>query len=435
MMKSIFSFFKAGQGSFYGGRILDLNTNKVFTVVYDCGTTNFISGNTTSLNNEITRFKNFPEFPHSNNNDIDLLFISHLDFDHVSGLKRLLSEFNVKKIILPYISKKHRQFFLVSISDDNPSDDSNFDLSDYIDFINSPHNFINSKSENTNIFYINSDTDKKEIEYQGYDNENQSDDIYTRGTTLDKNDFDELKPTKSTVYLFKNNLQFFIQKKWEFTTYVKDVNSIAINNLHKCLKKLVNNNNGEFNFDDLKSIVTKNRKKSHNCYTKNIGEINSHGLVLLHGPIRFHHLFCNINSDCEISSQNFIHPHYCNSHHHYRQRKTKMLGTLLFGDTSLKLNNNPVNFPKTFRNKLESTHIVQVPHHGSSKNWDFNEFDKLKIGKSFYWNNKVIAVCNFGYGNKFGHPSNNVLKDLSSSIFLNSQFSRLNIRYEIIEWI
>ena len=433
MMKSKFSFFKAGQGSFYGGRILDLNTNKVFTIVYDCGTTNFISGNTASLNNEITRFKNFHQFPYSNNNDIDLLFISHLDFDHVSGLKRLLTEFNVKRIILPYISKEDRQFFLVSLPEDNPTDDSNLILSDYTDFIDSPDNFINSNSENTNIFYINSEEGK--IEYQGYENENQSEDIYVRGTTLDKNDFDELKSTNTSVSLYKNNLQFFIQKKWEFTTYVKDVNSIAINNLHNCLKKLVNNNNGKLNFNDLKSIVTNNRKKAHSCYTKNIGDINSHGLVLLHGPIRFHHLFCNVNSDCELNNKGHNFPHYYNSHHHYKQRKTTMLGTLLFGDTSIKPSNNPVNFPQIFKDKLKNTHIVQVPHHGSSKNWDYTEFKKLKIGNSIYWNHKIIAVCNFGYGNKYGHPSNNVLSDLSSSIFLNSQFSRLNIRYEIIEWI
>ncbi len=430
-MKSIFSFFKAGQGSFYGGRILDLNTNKVFTVVYDCGTTNFISGNTASLNNEITRFKNFPEFHHSNNNDIDLLFISHLDFDHVSGLKRLLSEFNVKRIILPYIRKENRQFFLVSFSDENPPDDSNLALSDYTEFIDSPGDFISSNSENTNIFYINSE--EGNIEYQGYDNENQSEDIYVRGTTLDKSDFDELKTTNASVSLYKNNLQFFIQKKWEFTTYVKDVNSIAINNLHNCLKKLVNNNNGKLNFNDLKSIVTNNRKKAHSCYTKNIGDINSHGLVLLHGPIRFHHLFCNINSDCELNNQGYNFPYYYNSHHHFKQSRTTMLGTLLFGDTSIKPSNNSVNLPQIFKDKLKNTHIVQVPHHGSSKNWDYTEFKKLEIGNSIYWNNKIIAVCNFGYGNKFGHPSNNVLSDLSSSIFLNSQFSRLNIRYEIIE--
>ncbi len=59
-MRSIeakFSFFKAGQGSFYGGRIYYPETNRIFTVVYDCGTSTFIRGNSQSLNREINNFK------------------------------------------------------------------------------------------------------------------------------------------------------------------------------------------------------------------------------------------------------------------------------------------------------------------------------------------------------------------------------------------
>ena len=110
-IKAKFTFFKAGQGLFYGGRIWQPETNQVFTVVYDCGTSPFIAGNNQSLNKEIKYFKDGPDCFPRNNEEIDLLFISHLDYDHVSGLKRLLTEFKVKNIILPYIEKKHRQFF------------------------------------------------------------------------------------------------------------------------------------------------------------------------------------------------------------------------------------------------------------------------------------------------------------------------------------
>ena len=113
-----------------------------------------------------------------------------------------------------------------------------------------------------------------------------------------------------------------------------------------------------------------------------------------------------------------------------------MMGTLLFGDTSINPYNNPANFPQVFKNKLVNVHIVQLPHHGSSKNWNFDEFKKLKIGNSINrWDNRVVTVCNFGYGNKYGHPSHEVLNDLRSTIFLNSQFSRLNIKYDIIHWM
>jgi len=168
-----FSFFKAGQGSFYGGRIWEHENNKVFTVVYDCGTSSFIVGNSQSLNEEITHFKYQPHY-FVHNNEIELLFISHLDYDHVSGLKRLLKEFRVKNIILPYIEKQHRQFFLVSFPENN--DPNDLSIEDYISFIESPNTFIQNNSKETQIYFVKSNG-KSEIAYLGYDNDNQSENI------------------------------------------------------------------------------------------------------------------------------------------------------------------------------------------------------------------------------------------------------------------
>ncbi|MEA5128299.1 MAG: MBL fold metallo-hydrolase [Proteiniphilum sp.] len=428
-MKAKFSFFKTGQGSFYGGRIWQHETNKVFTVVYDCGTSPFIAGNSQSLNNEITYFKHHLHyFPH--NDEIELLFISHLDYDHVSGLKRLLTEFKVKNIILPYIEKQLRQFFLVSISDNN---DPNNDLSlnDYTLFIESPNQFILENSENTKIYFVKPNG-KTEIEYQGHENDYQLEYAYPRGTS--NTDTEELNGQQN-ISVYENNLQFFIGRHWEFTTYAKSVSDDAITKLHDCLKtKLKKKLSDNLTLEDLKYIVTTNRETAHKCYSDYIGEINSHGLVLLHGPIRFDHLCGRIYSDCELN-------HYYNNYRyhkdfydeHFRNENQILLGTLLFGDTSINSSNNPIDFPKAFKDKLVNVHVVQVPHHGSSKNWDFEEFEALNIGENINrWGNRVVAVCNFGYGNKYGHPSHEVLNDLRSTIFLNSQFSRLNIRYDII---
>lgn len=186
-------------------------------------------------------------------------------------------------------------------------------------------------------------------------------------------------------------------------------------------------------FDDLKDIVTTKRTDAHKCYTDCIGEINSHGLVLLHGPIRFDFLYGSIYSASELNN-------YYNDFNysrvaydiHFRNQNQIFLGTLLFGDTSLK-GENKIEFPKNFKVKFVNVHVLQVPHHGSSKNWDFEEFKTLNIGDNINrWGNRVIAVCNFGYGNKYGHPSHHVLNDLRSTIFLNTQFSSLNIKYDIL---
>jgi metal-dependent hydrolase (beta-lactamase superfamily II) len=213
IMQSKFSFFKARQGSFYGGRIWNHENNRTYTIVYDCGTSNFIKGNSASLNNEITLFKNFPKFPQSSN-DIELLFISHLDYDHVSGIKRLLNEFNVKRIILPYIEKQNRQFFLVSFFQNEPpnSDTDDLTLDSYIAFIERPHQFIQENSDNTEVYFVRPN-EGKSIEYRGYESDNLSEEPYPVGTSLNKGDIDELSDTNDNIYLYDNNLQFFYSKK------------------------------------------------------------------------------------------------------------------------------------------------------------------------------------------------------------------------------
>ncbi len=82
-IKAKFYFFKAGQGSFYGGRIWQQETNQIITVVYDCGTSPFIAGNNQSLNKEITYFKHIPHCFPMDNNEIELFFTSHLLFKTV----------------------------------------------------------------------------------------------------------------------------------------------------------------------------------------------------------------------------------------------------------------------------------------------------------------------------------------------------------------
>lgn len=429
LINSNFTFFKAGQGSFYGGRIWAHETNKVYTIVYDCGTSPFIEGNNESLNNEINNFKHFFRSSSKNKNEIELLFISHLDYDHVSGLKRLLTEFKVKNIILPYIEKKHRQIFLTSIGEVIPPD-NNLTIDEFISFLEAPNQFIGQFGEGTSQYYV-IPNERTEIEYLNYNAENQSETPYATGTP----NTEMIEFTGSpNVFIYENNLQFFIEQYWEFTTYVKSVSIKAIDELNACLKKkLKKKANEDLTFEDLKSIVSTKRKEAHKCYIDCIGDINSHGLVLLHGPIRFEHLTGKIYSNCELNNT------FCNYYpqflerHHIKKGNKLMLGTLLLGDTSMNPQNNPIKFPKGFLDKLVNVHVVQVPHHGSAKNWDFVEFDRLNIGKNLNrWKNRVIAVCNFGYGNKFGHPSPKVLNELRSTIFLNSQFSSLTISYNMI---
>lgn len=84
-----YCFHPVGQGTFASGRIK--YGSKSFNWVYDCGSTN---SSRKFLNSAIS------DYSESN---IDMLFISHFDYDHISGLSQLMQNRNVRCVILPYL--------------------------------------------------------------------------------------------------------------------------------------------------------------------------------------------------------------------------------------------------------------------------------------------------------------------------------------------
>ena len=92
-------FYPVGQGAFYSEIFYDNRVARksvIGTVVYDCGTESkqqYVNDCANMLKNEGV-------------NDIDILFISHFHNDHISHIPRLLTDFNVRVIVLPVISKE-----------------------------------------------------------------------------------------------------------------------------------------------------------------------------------------------------------------------------------------------------------------------------------------------------------------------------------------
>lgn len=428
---STFSFFKAGQGAFYGGRIWDSRNEKYTTIVYDCGTSPFIKGHTKSLNNEIELFKEIrPWYGNAlDDKTIDILFISHLDYDHVSGLKRLLNEFDVKRIVLPYITPENRLLFLASFDEGNDlEEDLDHDgdtlrippmsFTDFRAFIENPIQFIRNSESNPRIIFVK--PGDKNIDYQG-PLEGSVDGIYERGTTsTDAMDF----KNEQNIGLFESNFQLFLNAQWEFTTFVQGIPQSKIDELNSEISSfLVRYNFGDFkealNFDTV-------RKEIRKIYVKHLSDINAHGLVLLHGPILFKHLHGGYTFGTSVYCRG------CCDDFDYDSERGSKLYTLLLGDTSLNADNNPLYFPTQFLEKLKYVHVVQIPHHGSRKNWDLQAFKGLNLGESnkFHSELKVIAVCNYGAGNRYNHPAAEVVNEIEVPLILNNQFTRFTICYE-----
>ncbi|WP_111309597.1 MBL fold metallo-hydrolase [Confluentibacter sediminis] len=422
-LEAYFTFHKAGQGAFYGGRIFNYKDHKAWTVVYDCGT----KGSSDVLNNEISNFKRRNVYIKNDDNVIDVLFISHLDYDHVSGVKRLLKEFQVKRIVIPYVPEHIRQLSLLSIIEFMNSitvEDMSFE--DYARFVENPYDYLSRFAEGTEVFVVMPDNEPNDnVEYRN-SNDDEPDGLYPSGTIIDDNNNPDI-PSRRLIRVCKNNLQFFISTQWEFTIYLKDIRSQDFHALKLCLHALLgNHSNRDLSFDDIKMIISNHRAEAKTCYNKHLGDINAYGLIVVHGPKNFKFLSYNFSIDDDLMPWNpQMGYHGLGSHFHHSQ----FLGTLLMGDTSLNRKYNPVKFPEAFLEKLKFTNMFQVPHHGALKNWDLKAYNNLKLGE--YYNEIGMNVCNFGYGNTYGHPSPKVLEDLNASLILNSQFLSVTCSYHV----
>ena len=113
-------------------------------------------------------------------------------------------------------------------------------------------------------------------------------------------------------------------------------------------------------------------------------------MVVLHGHFNFENAELNV-----VKKRWFKKRSYCR---HFSPRDS-FLCTLLNGDIIL----STINYPSYIIDRLKGVKIFQVPHHGSDKNWELDVLDGL-CG--------CEMVINYGYGNKFGHPGNQVLTDI-----------------------
>jgi metal-dependent hydrolase (beta-lactamase superfamily II) len=131
-------FYSVGQGLFYSSS-LSLDNNVSANIIFDCG-----SENLELINNQID---NFPE------KDIDILIISHLHFDHVSGLDYLLKKRKVNTVVLPYLLPEERMLLRFN----------NFNRPNWYNlFLSNPYSYLNEIENITRIVIINGDSDGDE---------------------------------------------------------------------------------------------------------------------------------------------------------------------------------------------------------------------------------------------------------------------------------
>ena len=357
------TFYPVGQGGFYSETFTTKN-NK-FNVVYDCGS---VSSN---VNPVISSSFN-------KNENIDILFISHFDSDHVNKIDILKkSVHQIRTVIMPLLSSTCRSI-LISVYKALGKDYENS-----LKIISNPNKFF---GEGTKIIYI--EEDAVDID----DESNQE--IYDINKFI-KNE-SKFKSGKNISFSI-NSQSFWIYKPYNYKDKIR----------YKELIKEFRKNN--ISIKELKNIdyTSKNIKKIRECYKDISGNINQNSLVLYSNIIPN-----NLNK--KLMSKCFIfHSYWFNQFCFHALNDQLNIGCIYTGDVDLKTIGNDFIAKIKGDKYYLPINTIQVPHHGSKNGFDIDFFNDFSEG----WR-RIISPISFGSKNLYGHPSSTVITQLTSDYHL-----------------
>lgn len=373
-------FNPVGQGAFFEELFYNNNFKMGVHTVYDCGSENSIM-----LNKQIQKCPS----------NINLLFISHFDNDHVNGIKELCATHSIETIIIPLLDLESKVYYLMKAISTSASMDTMLFIIDPIAFFNehlqNPHTIIsvippNSDYEDTSS--INTNLHYSEDFYQLLGNK-PSLNLHSlpeghigmpSGTPLVCNqpNIDPLWQWVPFNYNYSDvskeltlNLQNLLQT---YGIYSIDLHWI-VNNLDSNLRRQIN--------DIYRSLNNSIKTDS------NLSNVNS--LVVYSGPIIEYSNSFTLLSHHSIKSKNI---------NNYLGNKQ---GCLYCGDYCAK---NPSSFTELFNfysRYLDKIGIIQIPHHGSQTSYNHNLISTIPI-----------SLINHGKINRYHHPSKSVVNDINT---------------------
>ncbi|MEQ4776668.1 hypothetical protein ABN078_00335 [Providencia huaxiensis] len=339
-------FYPIGQGAFYAEK------HKAFNVVYDCGNADL---------KPRTRSKNIISQNFSKNEKINILFIYHLDWDHISLIEHLKNTVeSIDYVVMPLLHDEQK-ILLSNIHRalDYPSSA----------IINTPEEFFGEKVKIIRVKTSETNEVTEQVIDLGEHSDIENGRVVASGT------------------LVKTGIDNY---NWCFIPFnVENVDRSKI--LEKKLR------DSGFDIDKLKTdpkytleqLITKKKKNElKKIYESLDGNINENSLVLYSGP-----------EECSLCSSigHVAHKYNMCIRCDHLGLGSK-IGCIYTGDTDL----NKFDLTKIYGKYWDSVGTVQIPHHGSEKNFNTD----------FLGSKRLICPISFGIKNSYGHPSYKVINDI-----------------------
>ena len=311
----------------------------------------------TSFNIEKLEKKVNSTFPP--NHIIDILFISHFHTDHINGLNALKNRYHIKKVILPYCDEEAR--ILVKIN--NFINDNNLDTS----LIDDPIDFFRQTGKETSVIFIDPVEPREGVNLE------ETSDISTF-----------IPPEGKRIpsgKVFVSNLKDY---QWYFIPF--NYKQIERRNL---FVKVLSDLGLTLNDIDTVERIVFNIKKIKKAYQAVEGDLNMNSMILFSG---------NNLKDCIFSST------FKRSNNPYFSLKLNS-SCIYLGDIDL----NEKGVIDDIESKLEillpNVGTIQIPHHGSVHNFK----------NSIIYKNVGAAIISYGKENKYGHPSDSVIGEITKN--------------------
>ena len=339
------TFHAVGQGAFYSEKHAD------FHIVYDCGTSNNKKILLEKINNAFSQ------------DDKIILFISHFDKDHISGISALRNRTNITHVIMPLLYDEDKVLRIAYLRANR--------LNEKI--LANPKEYY---GKTTKIIYVEPNSSEK-------DNE---DPFYLDSLSEYNNDISLQKTIIKSGRIIKRNKY----TDWIFVPYNYDSKSRHRQIVN--LLKILNINVTQFIKDSKYALsqIKNHLKEIKQIYNDTKGNgirgktslINENSMFLYSGPMGY--------SDYTTL------PLIRNSillHLNIKQ------GCIYTGDGNLKLRNLDLN--KVYLKYIQNVGTVQIPHHGS----------KNSFKESFFIGNNYVCPISAGQ-NYENFPASTVIKAL-----------------------
>lgn len=376
------TFHPIGQGAFYSEEFYNSENGCIFRAVYDCGSLKHCglqrNSDGTPLKRKDIEERVVQAFP--DGHGVDILFVSHLDDDHVNLIPCLkpFKDRQIRRVILPLLSAEERYM----LTGYHLSRSRWGKISDALNsIINNPEDYFGN---DTKVTFVRPADEERSLMGNEVDDE---------GVGVD--DLQREVPSLTKISIGNNLPDSGRMLRWLLIPYNHKPERYS-----DLKNKLENAFGAGFQIANLKDpdFVIKNLKDLRRCYKALSDGINRNSMALYSGPLDDTCL-SSIGEvvGCDIWGR------YCPCDQFAEYWLDRVLrheqssvfhgspGCLYTGDVSL----DDADLTRVFGRYVKNIGMVQLPHHGS--------FDSFGSGNLPI--DGQVCVATYGERNSFGHPA------------------------------